>query len=421
LRAADKPYEVLDPTRKGLMLRVLATGTKTFYFRYQRRGMVHRLRLGRYPATTLRSAYEAHADYTRRLHRGENLHTARHAQASATHQPEPTVLDLCREFLERYIYRERKCPEAAERLIEVNVLKYWEHRSVKEVTRRDAILLLDRIVDRGAPTSANRVAALLSQMFRFGVERGLLEASPLIALPRPGGTEKPRDRALNEQEIRIFWRKLTRARMSPGLRLGLKLILVTGQRPGEVAYAAQAEFDLDNRLWTIPAERSKNGKPHQVPLSRLAVTLLAHLWRLTGATQYLLPSPQWRERDGAAVTRRSLAHAVRNNEQCFGIPHFTPHDLRRTAASMMTACGIPRLHVEKILNHTIDDVAEIYDRYDYLEEKRIALEKWADALGRILRGESITVVQLRQARSDAAPSASADLPRAAARTGAVRR
>jgi integrase len=87
---------------------------------------------------------------------------------------------------------------------------------------------------------------------------------------------------------------------------------------------------------------------------------------------------------------------VRDNEQHFGIPHFTPHDLRRTAASRMTALGVPRLHVEKILNHTIDDVAEIYDRHDYTVEKRAGLEKWGAALERLLKSGTSNVVTLHR-------------------------
>jgi integrase len=115
----------------------------------------------------------------------------------------------------------------------------------------------------------------------------------------------------------------------------------------------------------MPAERSKNGQLHQVPLSDLALTLLKHLRRRYGETQYVIPSRCWRSRSGAPITVRALSQGIRDRRDHFSIPNFTPHDLRRTAASLITAAGIPRLHVEKVLNHTIDDVAEIYDRHDY--------------------------------------------------------
>ena len=234
---------------------------------------------------------------------------------------------------------------------------------------------------------ANRVGALLTQMFSFGVERGMLDATPFTSLPRPGGTEKSRNRRLDDREVQTFWKKLTASSLTAEVRIALKLILVTAQRPGEVALAAREEFDLERRVWTIPAERSKNGQPHHVPLSGLALTLLKHLRRRYGESEYVFPSRCWRSRNGAPITVRALSQGIRDREDHFGIPHFTPHDLRRTAASLMTATGVPRLHVEKVLNHTIDDVAEIYDRHDYAEEKRLALERLGETLRGIIRRE----------------------------------
>jgi integrase len=409
LKAVARRYDVLDPARRGLMLRVTPAGTKTFFFRYQRNRRVDRLTLGRYPAITLRQAYEAHAELTKRLNRGEDLRAfmALHGRAAlvaiagddttSADASCPTVGDLAAEFLRRYIYLERKRPEEAEKAIAANILKHWKHRTAKSITRRDGVLLLDRIVDRGSPTMANRVAALLAQMFSFGVERGLLDASPFISMPRPGGSEKPRHRKLDEREVRIFWKKLTRARLNFEVRTALKLILVTAQRPGEVTLAAREEFDLQRRTWMIPAERSKNDKPHEVPLSDLALTLLRRLHRRFGDTPYILPSRCWRQRQGAPITVRALSQGLRDNEARFGIPHFTPHDLRRTAASLMTAAGIPRLHVEKVLNHTIDDVAEIYDRHDYAREKRVALSRLGESLAKILFSQGAASIRVRAA------------------------
>lgn len=180
------------------------------------------------------------------------------------------------------------------------------------------------------------------------------------------------------------------------MRLALKLILVTGQRPGEIALAAWEEFDLEHCVLTIPGERiksrkSNNGQPHEVPLSDLALTLLRHLKRRFGETQYLFPSRCWRARHYAPITVRGLSQGLRKRQEHFKLPHFTPHDLRRTAASLMTAAGIPRLHVEEVLNHTIDDVAEIYDRHDYAEEKRAALNAPDATLRRILRRDKKVV------------------------------
>ena len=394
LKPTSRRYEVLDPSRKGLLLRVTPKGVKTFCFRYQQDLQVIRLMIGRYPATTLKRAYETHADLVKALNRGEdirvNLPPGVRFKGVAHGTPETgiTVGELANEFSERYLRRERKNPREAELVIDANIVRYWRTRPAKSVTRRDGVLLLDKVVDRGSPVMANRVGALLSQMFRFAVTRGMLDASPFVALGRPGGTERARNRRLSDKEIRIFWKKLTRARLSAEVRLALKLILVTAQRPGEVALAAWKEFDVTRRVWTIPPERSKNGKEHEVPLSDLALTLIRHLRRRFGETDQLIPSRCWKAREGAPITIRALSQGIRDRRKHFGLPDFTPHDLRRTAASLMTANGVPRLHVEKLLNHTIDDVAEIYDRHDYSKEKRVAVEKLAESIRAILRPAS---------------------------------
>jgi integrase len=350
--------------------------------------------IGRYPATTLKRAYETHADLIKALNRGEdirvNLPPGVRSKGLAHDTPVTglTVGDLAKEFAERYLRQERKNPREAELVIDANIVRYWRTRPAKSVTRRDGVLLLDKVVDRGSPIMANRVGALLSQMFRFAVTRGMLEASPFVALGRPGGSEKARNRRLSDKEIRIFWKKLTRARLSAEVRLALKLILVTAQRPGEVALAAWKEFDTERKIWTIPPERSKNGKEHEVPLSDLALTLIRHVRRRFGETDQLIPSRCWRAREGAPITIRALSQGIRDRRKHFGLPDFTPHDLRRTAASLMTANGVPRLHVEKLLNHTIDDVAEIYDRHDYSKEKRAAVEKLAESIQAILSSVS---------------------------------
>jgi integrase len=177
--------------------------------------------------------------------------------------------------------------------------------------------------------------------------------------------------------------EVTRARLSAEVRLALKLILVTAQRPDEVALAAWREFGVERKVWTIPAERSKNGQEHDVPLSDLALALVRHLRRRFGDTQYLIPSRCWQARSGAPITVRALSQGIRDRHAHFTLPKFTPHDLRRTASSLMTASGVPRLHVEKVLNHTIDDVAEIYDRHDYSAEKRTALNRLSHSLEKI--------------------------------------
>jgi integrase len=207
----------------------------------------------------------------------------------------------------------------------------------------------------------------------------------MAGVKQPGGKERPRKRVLTAAEIQTFWSKLDSADMAEPTRLALKLLLVTAQRRGELTFARWSHFDIDAKLWTIPVEllksshaRREEPEPHTAPLSPLALDLLHKLKELTGEGAFLLPARADKRKDHS-YSERVLSCAVRKNEKHFGIPHFTPHDLHRTAASFMTKIGVPRL-LEKVLNHSTGDIAEVYDRHDYLAEKRVAVEKWATQL-----------------------------------------
>nr|HIL76380.1 hypothetical protein [Rhodospirillales bacterium] len=170
---------------------------------------------------------------------------------------------------------------------------------------------------------------------------------------------------------------------------------MTAQRKGEVAGSEWADFDFKNGWWTIPAEKSKNGLPHRVPLSSFAIETLNELKIISGDSKWLFASP----RDGQHIAETSVDHAVRENAEHFEVDHFTPHDLRRTAASMMTASGIQRLTVAKVLNHVESGVTAVYDRHSYDKQKREALSSWGLLLEIILGHKtSSKVIPIRNSK-----------------------
>lgn len=266
------------------------------------------------------------------------------------------------------------------------------HLKARDITKRQIIEFLDGVVGRGSPVTANRIYSLLNQMFDWAAAKDMIPASPIAGIERPGGDERPRDRVLTAAEVKAFWDKLDSSDMAEPTRLGLKLLLVTAQRRGELTLARWQHFDLDAKLWTIPVDllksshaRRSSPEPHVVPLSPLALELLGRLRKLTGKSPFVLPA-HGSSKHTAPYTAGVLTRALRKNAKHFDIPHFTPHDLRRTAASFMTRLKVPRLHVEKVLNHSTGDIAEVYDRHDYLPEKREALERWGEHLSAIVEG-----------------------------------
>jgi integrase len=181
--------------------------------------------------------------------------------------------------------------------------------------------------------------------------------------------------------------------MSENVRIALKLCLVTAQRRAEVAGLSHREIDGD--WWTLPKERSKNGKPHRTYLSPLAKRLI----KASQGDEYVFPS---RRSDGPIQPQSLIIALARNRDKVvngkrlFDMPRFTVHDLRRTAATRMAEIGIPRFDIAKVLNHTDHEVTAIYDHYAYDAEKKRALMKWGRRLQVILNGKkSGKVVNIR--------------------------
>jgi integrase len=277
-------------------------------------------------------------------------------------------------------------------------------------------LLLDPIVDRGAPIMANRVFAWTRRMFAFAVSREIIEINPCTGVEAPS-REIERERILSDGEIAGLWQGLSSAQILPAMRIAAKLILVTGQRPGEVARAPVAEFDLDQRIWVLPPERSKNGRPHVVPLSQLAVDQVNEALSTCTNNGWLFSG----QSGTAALNPHSIDSMFRRNAEVLGIPvpsinhgadsgavaarrerrrvAFAPHDLRRTVATRMTELGFTRFIADRVLNHAEPGVGRVYDRYEYLREKRQALEAWAARLEEIITGRKADdgrVVPFRQ-------------------------
>jgi len=242
-------------------------------------------------------------------------------------------------------------------------------------------LILDQLIERGSPIAANRTLAVVRRMFNFALERDIILATPCYGIKAPS-KENSRDRLLSKEEIKSFWHGLDNASMLESSRLALKLQLVTGQRKGEIVSAEWEEIDLTSGWWTIPAHKAKNNNLHRVPLSELALELLQQVKTISCASKWLFPSPNGTKHATPEAIGRTIR---RNDDDAFkDINHFTPHDLRRTAASHMTALGVSRLIVSKLLNHVENSVTAIYDRHTYDKEKQAAMDAWSMELKRII-------------------------------------
>jgi integrase len=390
LKAKTARYTAWEDGHTGLGVRVSPTGRKAFVSVYRFEGRTRRITYGAFPRMGLADARMKHAEAMKKLEDGIDPGTELVAKKKAVREAE-TVTDLAEEYLEKHARMKKRTAAADERVLRTDIIPVWGRRKATSITRRNVVDLLDKIVGRGSPVQANRTLALLSKMFGFAVERDILSVSPCLHV-KPPAKEVPRAKVLSSAELVAFWDGLDAAKMSPLTRLALRLLLVTAQRRMEVVCAPWEEFDLDEAMWSIPGARTKNGVPHRVPLSALALELLAEVKKASGGSPWLFPSP----RGGQAMRPDAVSHAFRNNLEAIGLENVTPHDLRRTAVSVMTSIGVSRLVTEKIINHKDRGVAGIYDQYGYDRPKAEALEAWANRLREITSGEepSTNVVPL---------------------------
>ncbi|MCG8016993.1 MAG: tyrosine-type recombinase/integrase [Candidatus Thiodiazotropha sp. 'RUGA'] len=392
LKPKSERYEVWEGN--GLGMRVTPKGVKSWVFMYRFQEKARRLTLGRYPKMTVAEAHSEHGKALLALEKGIDPGKVE-VEKRRENRRAPTVKMLVEEYIEKWAKPRKRSWKKDQSTLDRDVVSEWGRRKAKDITRRDVVILLDGIVDRGAPIQANRTLAVIRKMFNFAVSRDIVASNPCLQV-KPPAPENQRDRTLSADEIKTLWNELDRVglksgndeekpiSMSKGTALALQFQLLTAQRKGEVAAAEWSEVDLEGKVWTIPAEKSKNNLPHRVPLSPQAVSLLEPIKKESKKSIWLFPSP--RGQGKKHILETAIDHAVRLNQEHIGVNHWVPHDLRRTAASMMTSIGISRLVVSKILNHVESGITAVYDRHSYDAEKRNALEAWGRKLDQILIG-----------------------------------
>ena len=359
---------------QGLVLRVRKSGTKSWCVVYIKNGKNRPpYTIGRYPDLSLADAAETGAQIL-----GQLLDKVDPVQARNERNAAPTFEEVAELFLLRYCKDKADFGKRDRAILQRDFIKSWGDEKVTAIRRRDVVAVLDRIEDRG-PVAANRAHSCIRKLFNWAIRTEQdenLEDNPATNIDRR--KEQARDRALDAAEINLLWPAIDAADMAQEIRLLLKLMLVTGQRKAEWLQAEWSEIDLKGGWWNIPAAHTKNGQAHRVALSPLAVKLLKQARTLHKDSDLVLPSP----RTGGQLVDGAIDRAVRNNS--FPIDHWTPHDLRRSAATHMGRLGVTRSVMKKILNHVDGDITAVYDRHSYDKEKKAALNKWGGELQQLV-------------------------------------
>lgn len=365
LKPQAKRYEVHDLHCPGLSVRISTQGRKTFTVKFRYGVRQKRLKLGVYPRISLATARDKAIDVLRQV--DEGIDPTRRRRSS-----DMKVEVVCREFIRLHAQPRNKSWREAERILEREFISTFGQSDIREVKRWDVLEIMDGAIARGSTYQANRIHSNIRKLFNWCIERGIVETSPILGLKSPT-KEESRDRVLDDDEIARLLRAC-RNDVYP-FRQFVPVLLATAQRRGELAEMRWSEVDLEAKVWVIPAERSKNGKPHVVPLSAYALEVLSEVPRFLDC-DFVFTTTHKSPVSGFSKMLRRLSEG----SQTTG---WRLHDLRRTAASGMARASVAPHVVEKVLNHisgTISGVAAVYNRYGYDAEKRAALEDW----GRVL-------------------------------------
>jgi integrase len=442
---ADR-YEIADAGCPGLRLVVQESGAKSWLMRFRSpverdrngRGKARKLTLGPLAGDgeacdgepkigrplTLADARALATDVIRKIRQGVDpaLQRRTEKRAAMVAAVSNKVEDVFAQFMAKHVRKKRKGTPIREstrrktgRLLGLEpkdgdlstwamcdpksgVLASWAGRDVGAITKRDVLDLLDAMIARGAPVGANRTLSALKQAFGWCVKRDILAASPCDHIDAPS-PEQSQERELSGQELVAIWRAADRAGYPYGQTI--QVLMLTGQRFDEVHAAPRNEFDFANRVWTLPGERTKNGREHRVPLSDQVIAILEKLPKIKSKAGYLFTvsgdvpfsnlSRHKKRLDAAA-----LEELRKIDPNISELVPWRQHHMRHTLKTWMQRARIPKDVRNAVQNHFDGDMDELYGHYSFEKEKREALDRWAEHIKAIVAGTN--VVELQRAK-----------------------
>ncbi len=355
--------EYVDGLCPGLHFRVSANKVRAFSVVFRLNGKLTRRTIGRYPRVTLANARASALDVMRKAQEGVDAREHRSREESTL---------IYAELVEAYVQKHLK-PNARSWKNVSNGLNHsrmgrFAKKRVADIRRRDVIDLIDEIVGEGKPQAAINQLRYLKMLFNWAAGRDMIVNSPCDGVKPPGRTVE-RDRVLSDAEIAAVW--LATLSLPEPFGSMYRMLMLTGQRRNEVAEMRWRE--VVDTVWTIPRERVKKDRPHAVPLTKTALATLATLPRYGDDAFVFTTTGGKRPSSNFNKTKQQL-------DRLSGTSGWTIHDLRRTVRSKLAELRVPEVVARKVLNHEAGKVDRIYNRHEYLTEKREALVKWEKML-----------------------------------------
>jgi integrase len=378
---------VFDDDIPGFGLRLREGGSRTWIYQYRFGSKQRRMVLGSAKSVPLNVARRSAGELEAKIRLGKDPAMERDA---ARHDADNTLGALAEKYLEARKSEWRPGSEVETRRHLIKHAKPLHRSPITSVSQRDVAVLLSSIAKNSGDVTSNRVRSSLNSLFAWAIREGIRLPEGNVVAYTGTRQEKSRERVLSDAELKAIWA----ACFDDHHGAIIKLLMLTGQRANEIAALRWDELHVDQII--LPGERTKNGRAHVVPLSDPARAILARIIRSDRKHVF--------GRDDTGYQGLTKAHPklVQRIAETYGeLPHWTPHDLRRTVATRMAELGVQPHIIEAVLNHVSghkSGVAGIYNRATYDKEKREALNLWAEHLLAVIEGRKAVVVPMRAGR-----------------------
>lgn len=385
----EKEYYIREGD--GLVLRVRPTGSRSFYYIFDFMGKRCRYLLGSYPTLSLTNARKKHRQAVTDV--GDGIDPRNPPAEKPPSIAGITLAELGESWFEEWskVHHSPRVYQNYKYAWKSSILPKLGDRLVGDVKKKEILeLLKEKAIT--APGQAANIKKVLQGIYNFAVEdKEYLEVNPVsqirVARVIPSMKYRARERVLSDSEIKSLWAFIDTGGGSEGTKKALKLILVTGQRPGEVSgmHTKEIEIGVGHARcqvcrgcgwWTIPAERTKSRKEHRVYLTSFALALIGT------KNGYVCIGDDEKK----ALSANSIAYHVRRTVQntgkiaFYGFERWTPHDLRRTTGTGLVAAGCREEVMDAILSHAVAGVTGVYNKYKYDKEKQFWLSQWTEKL-----------------------------------------
>lgn len=381
LKPRDRLYKVAD--RDGMYVAVTPAGAVSFRYNYALHGRQETLTIGRYGVggITLAEARERLHEAKRLIADGKSPAREKSREKSRVQGAE--TFDAWAQKWLRGHQMADSTRDMRRSVYERELAPRFGSLKLAEINHEDLRALTDAIVDRGAPATAVHVREIVMHVYRWAQERGQKVENPAeMVRPTSIARFEPKDRALSPDEIGLMYEYLETVGTGPQFRAAAKLLLLTMVRKSELTDAKWSEVNFTEAVWKIPKERMKRRRDHLVFLSRQALDIFVALKTFAGGSEYVLPSRYDTDTPMSSATLNRVLQIVYTNAQKDGKPlaKFGPHDLRRTASTLLHEAGYNTDWIEKCLAHEQQGVRAVYNKAEYAEQRREMLQDWADMI-----------------------------------------